>query len=328
MLLARVYLFSTLFNSRVPGPALRRRLHKRVVLVDGKLGRRHHLRFRARSSDRWLRMRLRRGAQRDELSKLEGKLTLVSRRTFGEGGPSSRLILFRIFGGWFRCPRSESQSPNLSDRLWPLDEASMQHRLGFLLHFLRFYQSKFRRNFSSFRFQSLHLPYHLLGPYLARVRINLGLLGLLDPSQVSVRISFLHGLSSLSARVLGQYIRRRLQLRYRMNQVITHQLLGRLRLVLSGLRIVCKGRFERTQRAFYRIYKFGSYTPSSRINILDYHQCFIVTKHGCGGISILLSLRARTELAIRSEASRDQPGKLLVNEVATDVTWLAAVAQV
>lgn len=302
---ANIHLFSTLFNSRIPSPGLRHRLHKRVVLVPGRLSRRRHLKFRARSSDRWLRTRLRRrGRPNDELARLEGRLELASRLAPGEdrnSGPSSRAILAEIFGLGPRRRRQGFSGDWTSDWLWPM-AGSDSLRLGFIFHFLRFYQSKFRRNFQSFRFQSLHLPYYLAGPYQARLRINLARLGSLDPGRVFVRFSFLHGLSSLSARVLGQYIRRRLQLRYRMNQVITHQLLDRLRLSLSGLRIVCKGRFERTQRAFHRIYRFGNYTPSSRVNTLDHHQCFIVTKHGCGGISVLLSLRARTELALLGRA--------------------------
>lgn len=299
-LCANIHLFSTLFNSKTPGLALRHRLHKRVVLVPGKLSRRRHLKFRARSSDRWLRTRLRRKGRSDELLRLRSRIEKVGRMVpgaYGHCGYGSRAVLAAILGGG-RRRRRHGQDDWASDFLLGPSEDDDRRRLGFLFHFLRFYQSKFRRNFQSFRFQSLHLPYQLAGPYLARLRINLARLGFLDPGRVSIRFSFLHGLSSLSARVLGQYIRRRLQLRYRMNQVITHQLLDRLRFSLSGLRIVCKGRFERTQRAFHRIYRFGNYTPSSRVNTLDYHQCFIVTKHGCGGISVLLSLRTRSELAL------------------------------
>lgn len=109
-----------------------------------------------------------------------------------------------------------------------------------------------------------------------------------------------YGMESLNARLLLEYVYVRLRLRYRFSQVVSRRFLYRLNSYFYGVYFLAKGRFERRQRAMYRRYSVGTFSPNTQLYNLD--TCFrsIVTKHGRGGLRLALnSPRSPVQLVAR-----------------------------
>lgn len=98
-----------------------------------------------------------------------------------------------------------------------------------------------------------------------------------------------YGMESLNARLLLEYVYVRLRLRYRFSQIVSRRFLYRLNSYFYGVYFLAKGRFERRQRAMYRRYFIGMFSPNTHLYNLD--VCFrpIVTKHGRGGLRLALN---------------------------------------
>ncbi len=111
------------------------------------------------------------------------------------------------------------------------------------------------------------------------------------PSLRSMEFShqYEYGMESLNARLLLEYVYVRLRLRYRFSQIVSRRFLYRLNSYFYGVYFLAKGRFERRQRAMYRRYFIGIFSPNTQLYNLD--VCFrpIVTKHGRGGLRLALN---------------------------------------
>jgi len=56
-----------------------------------------------------------------------------------------------------------------------------------------------------------------------------------------------------------------------------------------GIKITCRGRFTRNQRASLFIYKRGSNKLSTFSSDIDYHACFAILKYGVGSLKIWIN---------------------------------------
>jgi hypothetical protein len=109
-----------------------------------------------------------------------------------------------------------------------------------------------------------------------------------------------YGMESLNSRLLLEYVYVRLRLRYRFSQVVSRRFLYRLNSYFYGVYFLAKGRFERRQRAMYRRYFIGTFSPNTQLYNLDVSFRPIVTKHGRGGLRLALnSPRPPIQLAIQ-----------------------------
>lgn len=112
------------------------------------------------------------------------------------------------------------------------------------------------------------------------------MVGRIDRSVVdfSYGVSLIYAASRYGSSLIAKYAAGRLQIGYRVREVLTHHFLASLRRTTFGFRFVIKGRFSKKLRADYLVFTSGNCPLGTFSLPIDYAQAISVTKYGTSSV--------------------------------------------